>query len=361
MVSKYGGMVRPHSSKLALVHRVLDCVAILLALEVSLRLTERGLDPRYYALAGAWGVLAYLIIGNARNLYGSWRLQPLRTVLGHTLMTWFWATFVLVAIAFMTKTSEVYSRVGTLTWFCLAPLFLMIQRASLRWVLTFSRNNGRNSRTLAIVGKTKIGKEIEDKIQQTPWLGLRFVGYYDDRAASREEKDAADVHTVGLFADLVAKAKAGEIDYVYITLPMRAERRIVELVNELSDTTASVFMVPNFFVFDLLHGKWASLDGIPVVSLYDSPFYGVDGWVKRAEDIVVGSLILLLIALPMLATALGVKFTFRRNLKCLVQDGLKNGVWCVEFFAPRSWWCRLYRFAHDLVASATRNQCCLPG
>jgi putative colanic acid biosysnthesis UDP-glucose lipid carrier transferase len=309
MVSKQGGMLRPHSSKLALVHRVLDCGAILLALELASRFTERGLDSRAFALAGAWAALLYLIIGNARNLYGSWRLQPLRAVLGQSLMTWFWSMLALAALAFMTKTSDDYSRIATFVWFALTPVLLMLERASLRFLVTAFRTQGRNSRTLAIVGKTKIGREIEDKITQTPWLGLRFVGYYDDRAVAREEKDAADVRSVGFFTDLVDRARKGEIDYIYITLPMRAERRIVELVDELSDTTASVFMVPNFFVFDLLHGKWASLDGIPVVSVYDSPFYGVDGWAKRAEDIVVGSLILLLIALPMLVIAAGVKFT----------------------------------------------------
>ncbi len=90
---------------------------------------------------------------------------------------------------------------------------------------------------------------------------------------------------------------------------MAAEKRIVELVNALSDTTASVYLVPNFFVFDLLHGKLSSLDGVPVLSLHETPFYGLDGWVKRWEDIVVSALILLLISLPMALIALGVKLT----------------------------------------------------
>ncbi|MDX9944198.1 MAG: undecaprenyl-phosphate glucose phosphotransferase, partial [Azonexus sp.] len=118
-----------------------------------------------------------------------------------------------------------------------------------------------------------------------------------------------DADSVGTFDELVEMARAGKVDYVYITLPMKAESRIIELVNALSDTTASVYMVPNFFVFDIMHGKMSSLDGIPVLSLHETPFYGVDGWVKRAEDIVVASLILMLIALPMLAIALGVKLS----------------------------------------------------
>lgn len=139
---------------------------------------------------------------------------------------------------------------------------------------------------------------------------MNFIGYFDDHLATRDCKHAAnDADGVGCFEELVSLARAGKVDYIYITLPMKAENRVVDLVNELSDTTASVYLVPNFFVFDLLHGKMSSLDGIPVLSLHESPFYGVDGWVKRLEDLVVASLILLIIALPMVVIALGVKLT----------------------------------------------------
>ncbi len=139
---------------------------------------------------------------------------------------------------------------------------------------------------------------------------MRFIGYYDDRLAKRDCKhEASDAEGVGRFEELVTLARDGKVDYIYITLPMKAENRIVELVNALSDTTASVYMVPNFFVFDLLHGKMTSFDGLPVLSLHESPFFGVDGWVKRLEDILVASLILAIIAVPMALIALGVKLS----------------------------------------------------
>jgi putative colanic acid biosynthesis UDP-glucose lipid carrier transferase len=90
---------------------------------------------------------------------------------------------------------------------------------------------------------------------------------------------------------------------------MSAESRIVKLVEALGDTTASVYLVPNFFIFDLMKGKLTEIDGIPLLSLHETPFSGADGWLKRIEDIVLGSLILSLIALPMVFIALGVKLT----------------------------------------------------
>lgn len=310
MAAMSGGLVRPHSSKIGFFHRVLDASVILLSLVLALELT-RGLEfSAKYAQAGTWGVMLFLMIGGAKHLYSSWRLVPVHEAVSATLVTWFWTALALVFIAFLGKTSSDYSRMAVLTWFALAPLLLATVRVVLRMVLNGLRTNGRNTRTLAIAGKTKLGKQVVDKVEQTPWLGMRFIGYYDDRLAKRDCKHAAeDAEGVGRFEELVALAREGKVDYIYITMPMKAENRIIELVNALSDTTASVYLVPNFFVFDLLHGKMSSLDGIPVLSLHESPFYGVDGWLKRLEDIVVASLILMIIALPMAVIAAGVKLT----------------------------------------------------
>jgi len=103
--------------------------------------------------------------------------------------------------------------------------------------------------------------------------------------------------------------RSGKIDYVYITLPSGEEKRIAQLVNQLADTTATVCVVPDLFVFDLLHARWSSIGGIPVVNVFESPFYGVDGWMKRVEDLILGLLILTLAIFPMLLIAIGVKLT----------------------------------------------------
>jgi putative colanic acid biosynthesis UDP-glucose lipid carrier transferase len=113
----------------------------------------------------------------------------------------------------------------------------------------------------------------------------------------------------GDLSALLIQARAGQIDAVYIALPMHDEQRIIDLVNRFADTTVSLYLLPDFFVFELMHARWISLNGLPIISIYETPFYGVDGWVKRMEDIVLGSAILIIIALPMLFIALAVKLT----------------------------------------------------
>ncbi|HWO10775.1 MAG TPA: exopolysaccharide biosynthesis polyprenyl glycosylphosphotransferase, partial [Polyangiaceae bacterium] len=84
---------------------------------------------------------------------------------------------------------------------------------------------------------------------------------------------------------------------------------ISNVIRGLSDTTASVHMAADMVMFDLMHGRWGTVADVPVVSIYDSPFDGAGGLVKRLEDIVLSSVILALIALPMLCIALAVKLT----------------------------------------------------
>src|SRR5690606_14730750 len=76
-----------------------------------------------------------------------------------------------------------------------------------------------------------------------------------------------------------------------------------------SDTTASVHMAADMVMFDVMHGRWSSVADVPVVSIYESPFDGAGGLVKRLEDIALSSIILALVALPMLVIAVAVKLT----------------------------------------------------
>jgi putative colanic acid biosynthesis UDP-glucose lipid carrier transferase len=79
------------------------------------------------------------------------------------------------------------------------------------------------------------------------------------------------------------------------------------LLDDLRDTTASIYFVPDLFVTDLIQGRIASINGMPAVAVCETPFTGMDGVIKRVSDVVLSLLILALIAPLMLAIAIGVK------------------------------------------------------
>jgi len=305
------GLIRPHSCKLAMLHRFMDGAIIVSALNIGSRLLGIQLHEDY-ALAAAWAVTFFLLFAEAGGIYNSWRLDPVRREALQVLLTWLSAVGVLVVLAFLMEASAILSRSVVMAWVLITPLLMVALRILARFWLRALRKHGRNTRTLAFAGAGALAQKIFASVESAPWMGLKVVGEFDDRAPDRlfhghlpEDGPAL----VGGFSRLVEDARAGKVDYVYITLPMLAEKRIIKLVGDLADTTASVYVVPDFFVFELQHARWFNMDGIPMVSVFESPFYGVDGWLKRAEDLLLGSLILLLISPLMLLIAEGVKLT----------------------------------------------------
>lgn len=301
MIQLPGGLIRPHNAKLSFLHRVLDGGVIAVSLYAcNLAL---GVPPTiYYGLAGTLAVLLFLLFAEIKGVYNSWRLDPIGREVNHVLIAWMLVGCFLVILAFLSKTSEIYSRRVILAWLVLAPALLALFRVSMRFWLHALRKRGRNTRTVAFAGSSKLANRLMAQIESAPWMGLQLAGVYDDQPNE-------ELPPRGGLSALVEDVRSGKIDYVYITMPSGEEKCILQLVNELADTTATVCVVPDLFVFDLLHARWSSIGGIPVVNVFESPFYGVDGWMKRAEDLIFGLLILVPALFPMLLIAIGVKLT----------------------------------------------------
>jgi putative colanic acid biosynthesis UDP-glucose lipid carrier transferase len=141
-------------------------------------------------------------------------------------------------------------------------------------------------------------------------MGLNLLGFYDEQP---EQMDLARIGrripVLGDLDELIQDARDGKIDKVYITLTLGAQARLQELIKGLSDTTASVYVIPDVFMFELLHARSESINGLPSISIFDSPMDGAWSMVKRIEDIVLSSVILTMIALPLLLIAIAIKFT----------------------------------------------------
>lgn len=301
-----GGFAKSNTRLLGGLYRLLDIVLIFTAFSISGWMFDRPWHLYRVVVAGGV-VILFLLTAEFAGVYQSWRLDTLRKEIVSTLLSWGAAVCMLLPAAYLADLHGYYSSRVAITWIILTPVFLVFIRFVLRTILRAMRMNGRNTRTLAFVGCTETTRKLYEQIAHAPWLGFNVVGVYDEREPSR--LPASRLPLKGRLQELIEDAKAGRIDYVYITLPMRAESRIIKLIHELADTTASVYMVPDLFVTDLAHARWSSIGNMPVVSVYESPFWGVSGFLKRLEDIAIGALILVLIAPLMVVIAVAIKLT----------------------------------------------------
>jgi putative colanic acid biosynthesis UDP-glucose lipid carrier transferase len=300
-------ILRSYRGAFATVLRVLDAALIALALMIATTLLEREWRE-LNNLALLVAIPLFLIAGGIRNHYASWRLASMDDEFRSILLTWFATSCALIVGLFLTKSSSSYSRLELLVWFLITPAMLIGMRLGGRAGLRALRSSGRNLRTAAVAGATGAGSSIAEMLGEQSNFGVRVVGVFDGPNAS-PEGNSTPIRLAGDFDDLVLKVRNREIDYVFIALPMREEARIVQLANRLADTTASVYVVPDLFVFDLMRARWATINGLPAVSVYESPFDGLSGIVKRAEDLLLGSILLACAVLPMIAIAIGLKVT----------------------------------------------------
>ncbi len=307
MNNSHQGHIRPYSSLLAALFRASDLLIIISTL--FLVAWAMGIQWRdYFTIAGCIAIVTYVITAEMTALYASWRLGSLTDENKQVILTWIAVVFALLVLAYATKTSAIYSRRLLLTWMLVTPIALTLFRFIFRTVVRALRKKNHNSRRAAIVGAGSQAMQLVEQIEQQPWSGIQLEGFYDDGLSAGFKPDEdCDLTVLGSSLDLIKKAINKEIDIVFIALPIMKEKKIKELLKGLSDSTVITYVVPDLFMSELLNTRWGYMGNLPVLSIHDRPFSDTDGWVKRFEDIVLGSLILTSIAIPMSAIAIAIK------------------------------------------------------
>jgi putative colanic acid biosynthesis UDP-glucose lipid carrier transferase len=290
-------------------HRLVDAAAICFGAGVALEYTEDAGLPDLLTIAAAT-ILVYHVVAELSGLYRNWRGTRLRREIACVLMTWAYAAPVLLGFGLVTQYNAEFAYLSKLIWIAITPATVTTARIILRKMQQRLRARGFNTRRYAICGVNELGLQLARNIETAPEMGLRLEGFYDDRPEERTtELPYKSGARNGDLNELLHRARRGRVDIIYITFPMRAEERIRELLVKLADTTASVYIVPDFFVFELLHARWTNVNGLPAVSVFENPLYGVDGLAKRSVDLLLGSLALASAAVPMLVISVLVKLT----------------------------------------------------
>ena len=323
--------VRTHRSLVDVAYRLLDAGAILASALFATRYTDNE-HLENLAVVGATTLIVHMIAIEVSGLYRSWRGSRMALELWCVLLNWIYTAPAVLGIGLLTQFNAEFSYQTKVVWLIVTPLVMGSGRVVLRMVLKDLRKRGFNTRTFAICGVNQLGLQLAQNVQSSPELGLELVGFFDDRPESRNhDVDHKKCPRAGTLKKLVGMAKRGEVDMVFITFPMRAEKRIQDYLDKLGDTTASVYIVPDFFVFQMLHARWNQINGLPVVSVFETPITGIDGVLKRGFDLAVASLALLVLALPMTIIAALVKRSspgpvFFRQKRYGLQ-GEEIGVW----------------------------------
>jgi putative colanic acid biosynthesis UDP-glucose lipid carrier transferase len=310
-MANYKHHIRQHSTWSRLLYKAIDSVAIVVGLFLLVQWMPH-LNSSATLMSGLVAIGIFALVAELVGLYRNWEAVAFEREATCSLVAWTFTLLALSALGSLSISATELSGQALLAWFTFTPLVALTGRIVLRWLMRWLVSAGIHARSFAVVGVNQLGIRLVRNIQASPDMALRFLGFFDDRPHDRTEPLPEDLAKhLGRLDDLVADAKQNKVDVIFITLPMRAEERTRQIIAQLSDTTASVYIVPDVFVFQLLHSRWTDIQGVPVVSVFENPFYGVDGILKRSVDLVVAFLILVIALVPMLLIALAIKLTSR--------------------------------------------------
>jgi putative colanic acid biosynthesis UDP-glucose lipid carrier transferase len=282
----------------ALAQAMLDPAVVIVALLACTIAFDQSFDAPYMILA--------LIVFSLIFPGGAPRRATLPGLAGDVLASWLVVVGLLFLLGWATRTLGAFDPRVVYAWVLGTPLALIAAHIAFPLVMPRLLEAEGAQRTAVIAGGGELGRRLAERIRETPYLGIRVAGFFDDRGPGRMSGVGA-AETLGNLQQIATYVKTNRVDLIYVTLPMASQPRIVKLLDELHDTTASIYFIPDIFLFHLIQARMDAIGGIPVVAVCETPFYGLNGMVKRASDFVLALAILVLISPLMAAIAIGVK------------------------------------------------------
>ncbi|TVO68095.1 undecaprenyl-phosphate glucose phosphotransferase [Denitromonas ohlonensis] len=232
--------------------------------------------------------------------------ERFRRMLRKTVINWLIVAAILVVFGRASGYISVFPEEVIQAWLLATPIALIGMHSLARWVVPNILAMEGYTRTAIIAGCNETGLRLAQNFAENRYIGVRFMGYFDDRARDRLE-GIGDAPLLGGLEQLADFVKHHHVDHIYLALPMASQPRILKVLDNIKDTTASVFFVPDIFVTDLIQGQVDHVGGMPVVAVCETPFIGISGMIKRMSDVILATLILILISPVMLFVAIGVK------------------------------------------------------
>jgi putative colanic acid biosysnthesis UDP-glucose lipid carrier transferase len=288
------------------VQALVPAVVAVAALYTTIIFFGRKFDPSSAAIVIV-GVLCLVLVQPPREVSTQLTSARLSAVVD-VILRWLLLLAVLLAVGYVTRSLDGYPRHIFLTWAVLTPVVLIAVTLAMQEVMRRFLMNAFDNRSAIIAGYNTSSLELARRLKMNPGMRVEVTGFFDDRSSDRLGMEA-DAKLVGSLSDMSQYVKDNRTDVIFIALPIRHVKRVMNLLDDLRDTTASIYYVPDIFVFDLIQARSGEIHGIPVVAMCETPFYGYRGVAKRITDVGFSALILLLLLPLLVLIALVVKLS----------------------------------------------------
>jgi Undecaprenyl-phosphate glucose phosphotransferase len=215
--------------------------------------------------------------------------------------------FVLAITAAFYRRDDYESRLALGLFLCLNALALMLVRRVVWRLVKAARRQGFNYGRAVIVGSGRTGRMVAETIARNGWTGLQAVGYVD----APPKVEPSDLPRLGSIEQLDKIVARHDVDHVFIALPLSRYGELPDVYRALEELLVEVQLVPDLPNFAGMRIRSLEIDEVAFLSLRGNPHYGWRKAAKRAMDVVIASLALVLLSPLMLAIAVAIKLTSR--------------------------------------------------
>jgi len=234
-------------------------------------------------------------------------------MLGRGGVRWFNVLFLCVAALFFLPgehNDPKWLRLITLQWAAIALPLQIIGLFSLRRV-AYRLNNSPSSRRAAVFfGMGPEARKLAMRLQRSPILGIYVAGYYADEPVTARAGEPPVAKYLGRYPDAIPHIEAGQFGMAFVTLDDEKEKPLTaDLMNRLYDSTSAIYLMPESPFLGELSASSADIAGVPLLALHETHMVGLSRSIKRAMDLVIGGLMIIMLSPVMLAAAVAIKLS----------------------------------------------------
>lgn len=260
-----------------------------------------------YLVAIPLVVLIYLFSLAVNHQYSSWRGRTLADQLLSLYSGIGVASVVMLAAIEIANLGQRYSRLTFIPAALFAVVLMTAERYLLRQYETRLRRHGIGTERVIMVGTSAASELLIRRMNMFPQYGFNVVGVVSDESATNG--NYLGVPIIGNVAELPGLIERFHVDQVFLALPGDQRDRLLHLIKLCEDKHVEFKIVPDLLEAMSTRVSADAIDGLPLVGIRRSQLRGTGAAVKRALDVAV-SVVLLVIASPLLlVTALLIRFT----------------------------------------------------
>jgi Undecaprenyl-phosphate glucose phosphotransferase len=268
--------------------------------------TQLGFSMLYMGLIAVISTMAVALF-QVLGLYTPFGLRSIGHQ-GPRLVTGWAALFaLLLAFAFFSNIGDDLSRLWVGLWFAIGLAVLMVYRGGVVALVTHLTKAGRLQRNVVLVGGGKQAEDLIEALNSSPNSDLNLIGFFDDRGDDRSQQTCAGLPKLGTVDDAVAFARMASLDMIIVTLPMTAEKRVLEMVRKLWILPIDVRLSAHTSKLRFRPRAYNYIGNVPFLAIFDRPLADWDYVTKAVLDRVLGFVMLVALSPVMLATAIAVK------------------------------------------------------